>query len=191
LPDGVADGHSGIGLAGMRHPAVLRPVLVFATTAVAGGVVVAFLPGAVSASVAVPALFAQAAAATLTRWLAGRYGDRHGAAGLLVPAVVASALGMGAAAVTSSGPAVVAGMAVFGVGFGLAQSGSLNTMLQRVPPSRYGSVSATWNAAYDLGWGAGSMGIGVVVSGLGYPAGFATAAVLVVTALPMAFRSRD
>jgi predicted MFS family arabinose efflux permease len=82
-------------------------------------------------------------------------------------------------------------MAVFGVGFGLAQSGSLNTMLQRVSPSRYGAVSATWNAAYDLGWGAGSMGIGLVVSGFGYPAAFATAAVLVITALPLAFTSRD
>lgn len=186
LPEGAADdAHSGSPLAGMRRPAIMRPALVFAATAVAGGVVVAFLPSAVHSGVAVPALFVQSAAATLTRWLAGRHSDRHGAAGLLVPAVVVTALGMSAAAAGSS-LAVLAGMAVFGAGFGLAQSATLNTMLQGVPSSQYGAVSAAWNAAYDLGWGAGAVGIGELVSGFGYPAAFAATAALVLAALPLA-----
>jgi predicted MFS family arabinose efflux permease len=192
MPDGTADAtHPGGLLAMVRRPTLRRPTLVFAATAVAGGVVVAFLPSAVASGIAVPALFVQAAAATLTRWLAGRYSDRHGAAGLLVPAVVVSALGMGLAAVTGSGVAVVAGMAVFGAGFGLAQSASLNLMLQRVHRSQYGAVSAAWNAAYDVGWGAGALGIGLVVTGAGYPAAFAATAVLVLAALPLAHRARD
>ena len=167
----------------------LRPAVVFFATAVAGGVVVAFLPGAVAGGVAAPALLAQAAAATLTRWLAGRHADRRGGARLLGPAVVLAAAGMATAAVTGSGIAVLAGMALFGTGFGLAQAASLTTMLQRVAPDRYGAVSAAWNAAYDLGWGVGAIGVGLVVASLGAPAGFVTAAVLTLAALPLAGRN--
>ena len=168
---------------------VLRPAVVFFATAVAGGVVVAFLPGAVG-GVAAPALLVQAATATLTRWLAGRYADRRGGARLLVPAVVLAAAGMATAAATGSGIAVLAGMALFGTGFGLAQAASLTTMLRRVTPDRYGAVSAVWNAAYDLGWGVGAIGVGLVVASLGAPAGFVTAALLTLVALPLATRRR-
>jgi len=169
---------------------VLRPAVVFFATAVAGGVVVAFLPGAVAGGVAAPALLVQAATATLTRWLAGRYADRSGGARLLVPAVVLAAAGMATAAATGSGIAVLAGMALFGTGFGLAQAASLTTMLRRVAPDRYGAVSAVWNAAYDLGWGVGAIGVGLVVASLGAPAGFVVAALLTLVALPLATRRR-
>jgi predicted MFS family arabinose efflux permease len=170
---------------------VLRPAVVFFATAVAGGVVVAFLPGAVAGGVAAPALLVQAAAATLTRWLAGRYADRRGGARLLAPAVVLAGAGMATAAAIGSGVAVLAGMALFGTGFGLAQAASLTTMLRRVTPDRYGAVSAVWNAAYDLGWGVGAIGVGLVVASLGAPAGFVTAALLALAALPLATRRRQ
>jgi predicted MFS family arabinose efflux permease len=169
---------------------VLRPAVVFFATAVAGGVVVAFLPGAVAAGLAAPALFVQAGAATLTRWLAGWYADRHGGGHLLGPAVLLAAAGMAVAAMTGSATAVLTGMALFGTGFGLAQAASLTTMLQRVAPDRYGAVSAVWNAAYDLGWGVGAIGIGVVVAGLGAQAGFAAAALLALPALLLTARDR-
>lgn len=191
LPEGAADAEQSPGLlAGLRRPAMLQPTLVFAATAVAGGVVVAFLPSAVRGGVAVTALFAQSAAATLTRWLAGRYCDRHGAGALLWPAVVLTAVGMGTASATGSGVAVVVGMTIFGAGFGLAQSASMNAMLQRLPASEYGAVSAAWNAAYDLGWGGGALGIGVVVAFFGYPAAFALSGVLVLVVLPLARKMR-
>jgi predicted MFS family arabinose efflux permease len=58
-------------------------------------------------------------------------------------------------------------------------------MLAQMPASQYGAVSAAWNAAYDLGWGAGAIGIGIVAATAGYPAAFAVAAVLVLAALPL------
>jgi MFS family permease len=181
---------SGVAAAVHRgpRPPILRPALAFAVTAVASGVVVAFLPGAVSVDIAVPALFAQSAAATLTRWLTGRYADRRGPAGLLAPAVIACAIGIGLAAATGSGAAVLAGMTVFGAGFGVAQSASMNLMLQRAHRSQYGIVNAAWNAAYDVGWGAGAIGIGFVVTGAGYSVAFAATAVLVLAAVPVAVR---
>ena len=183
-PASAAPAAAGRARVGLPADAV-RPAVVFFATAVAGGVVVAFLPGAVTPGVAAPALLVQAVAATVTRWLAGRHADRHGGARLLAPAVVVAATGMATAAATGSAPAVLTGMALFGAGFGMAQAASLTTMLQRVPPDRYGAVSAAWNAAYDLGWGVGALGVGLVVSSLGVPAGFATAAVLALTALPL------
>jgi len=186
IPAGPAVGRGRVGL-----PAeAVRPAVVFFATAVAGGVVVAFLPGGVAPGVAAPALLVQSVAATLTRWLAGRYADRHGGGRLLAPAVVVTAAGMATAAASGSVPAVLAGMALFGAGFGLAQAASLTTMLQSVPPDRYGAVSAAWNAAYDLGWGVGALGVGLVVASLGVPAGFAAAAVLTLTALPLTRNAR-
>ena len=74
--------------------------LVFAACTVAAGVVDSFLPLArgVPSGTASTALLVQSIAATLSRWQAGREGDRIGHARLLVPAVIAAALGMGAAA---------------------------------------------------------------------------------------------
>jgi MFS family permease len=62
--------------AGLRHPALAGPTMLFGATAVASGVVVTFLAGAVAhPGVAVAALAAQALATTVTRWLTGRYAD--------------------------------------------------------------------------------------------------------------------
>jgi predicted MFS family arabinose efflux permease len=173
-------------LAGMRTPALAWPAAAFAVTAMAAGVVVTFLPLAVaggSGGLAAVALFVQAAASTATRWWGGRYGDRHGPAVLLVPGVVASAAGMATLVLVDRPPAVLAGMVLFGCGFGVIQIASMTVMLGRVAPSGFGTVSAIWNLAYDLGIGAGAFGFGVVAARTGYPAAFAVTAVLVLAGL--------
>ena len=135
-------------LAALRTAALLRPALVFGATTVAAGIIVTFLPLALSrgsSGVAALALFAQPAAATLTRCLSGRWGDRRGAGRLVVPGLVAAALGMLVMALTSVPVAVVAGSVIFGAGFGVAQNASLSLMYDRVPASGYDAVSALWN----------------------------------------------
>ena len=69
--------------------------------------------------VAVLALAAQALATTVTRWVTGRYADRHGCAHLLPPAVVLTAAGLATAAFSGSTPAVLGGMVALGIGFGV------------------------------------------------------------------------
>ena len=137
------------------------------------------------------ALLVQPAASTLTRWWAGRFGDRHGAARLLAPAVVASAAGILALVPLANPVAVVVGMAVFGAGFGVAQNASLSLMFDRVPASGYGAVSAEWNLSYDAGMGAGAAGFGVLVGPIDYPAGFALTACVLLAALTLARRERE
>jgi MFS family permease len=189
--------HAGTGktgglLSGVRQAGQLRPFLIFAASTVAGGVVVSFLPLAagVSGNVAAAGLLAQALTATISRWCAGRHGDRSGHARLLIPALVIASLGMITMVWLASPAAVIAGMCLFGVGFGICQNATFVLMIDRMPPSGLGTASALWNLAYDAGYGAGPIAFGMVVSRTGYPAAFALTAVLMVAALPAARRER-
>jgi predicted MFS family arabinose efflux permease len=180
-------------LTGLRIPALRRPAVTFAAAATAAGVVVTFLPLAVTggrASLAALGLFVQAVASTLCRWWAGRYGDRHGPAALLVPGVVTTAAGVGALVLVDRPAAVVAGMVLFGSGFGVAQNATMTLMLNRVAPSSYGTVSAIWNLAYDVGIGVGAFGFGLLAARTGYPPAFAVATLLVLSGLVPLWRDR-
>jgi predicted MFS family arabinose efflux permease len=198
LPGRQAEAEEPVGvLAGLRNAALLRPATVFAATTMACGVVVSFLPVAVTgstggsaAALAALALLAQAAAATLTRWWAGRLGDRHGSAGMLVPGLVASAAGILALVLIDSPVAVVGGMVLFGAGFGVTQNATLSLMFDRVPASGYGAASALWNLSYDAGLGIGAAGFGLLAAQTGYPAAFAVTGALMLVALVPAWRDR-
>jgi predicted MFS family arabinose efflux permease len=159
---------------------------VFAVTAVGAGIVVTFLPLAVApghSGAVAAALFVQPAAATASRWLAGRHADRRGAAELVVPGLAASAAGIFIIALTGVPVAVVVGAAVFGAGFGITQSATLTLMYSRVPACGYGTVSALWNVAYDAGMGIGAVGFGAMAGLTGYPWAFALTALMMLTAL--------
>jgi predicted MFS family arabinose efflux permease len=194
LPGREPAGEPPVGvLAGLRTPALVRPAVTFSTTAMAAGVVVTFLPLAVpggSGGLAALALFVQAVSATVSRWWAGRHGDRHEPSVLLVPGVVATTAGILALVLIDSPAAVVAGMVLFGSGFGATQNATMTVMLNRVAPSGYGTVSAIWNLAYDAGIGVGAFGFGVVAARTGYPAAFAVTAALVLTALVPLWQDR-
>jgi MFS family permease len=178
-------------LAGLRDAGLVRPSVVFAASTVAIGVLVTFLPLATgSASVAAAALLVQPATATAARWVAGRLGDRHGQARLLVPGLVLAGVGLLGVSATGSAAAVIAGSAVFGAGFGVLQNATLALMYSRVRPEGYGAVSAIWNAAYDAGMAVGAAGAGFVAAGAGYPVVFALTAALLLPALLPARRER-
>src|SRR5690348_2894131 len=177
-------------LEGLRRPGQSRPFLIFAASTVAAGVVVSFLPLAagVSGNVAAAGLLAQALTATASRWWAGCRGDRSGHARLLVPALAIASLGMVTMIWLASPAAVVAGMCLFGSGFGICQNATFALMIERMPPFGAGTASALWNLAYDAGYGAGPAAFGLVVNHTGYPAAFALTAVLMLAAVPLARR---
>lgn len=181
-------------LTGLRTGPLLRPALVFTATAMAGGIVVTFLPLAVDGGpgyLAVLALFGQAVAATVARWWAGRFGDRHGPARLVVPGLMAGAAGVLGLVLVGSPVAVVAGMLLFGAGFGVSQNATLSLMFSRVSRSGYGTVSAMWNLAFDIAMGLGAVGFGVLVAQTGYPAAFGvTGALMLVALVPAALDRR-
>jgi MFS family permease len=180
-------------LAGLRRDGQLRPFLIFAASTVAAGVVVSFLPLAtgVSSNVAAAGLLAQALTATISRWWAGRRGDRSGHAQLLVPALAITAAGMITMIWLSSPAAVIAGMCLFGTGFGISQNATFALMIDRMPPSGLSTASALWNLAYDAGYGAGPAVFGLVVGHTGFPAAFALMGALTLTALPAAWHEHS
>ncbi|MEU0570553.1 MFS transporter [Nonomuraea sp. NPDC005983] len=174
-------GEAGAGLRGLT-----APTLVFASVTVAVGVLVTFLPLAGSPELASVALLTQSLGTPLARWWAGKFGDRHGSARLLAPGVLAAAAGM-ALQVWLDGPVpVVAGMALFGAGFGVLQNATLAVMFERGAVSQ---VSAVWNLAFDAGMGVGAMGFGLLAGHTGYPLGFALVAALVAATLPLTRRA--
>ena len=196
LADPAASGEAGTAPAGLlgslRSGGMLRPGLVFAATTVSAGVVVSFLPLAagVSAGVATVGLFAQALTATASRWWAGRHGDRHGHAGLLIPGLLIAAAGMASLIWVFAPVAVIAGMCLFGIGFGIAQNATFALMIDRAPAGGYGTASALWNLAYDAGYGTGPIVFGVFVAHTGYPAAFGLTGLLILVALLPAVRDR-
>ena len=170
----------------LTTPSLTRPAAVFSASTMATGVLVTFVPLAItqrSSAVATIALFLQPAAATLSRLAAGPIGDRYGHTRLLIPGITLSAVGMAAIAATGTPSLVVSGAAVFGVGFGLLQNATLALMYGRSSSGEYATVSAVYNAAYDAGMGAGAIGVGLIAGHLGYTIAFLLTAVLLLPAL--------
>ncbi|HEY8473325.1 MAG TPA: MFS transporter [Natronosporangium sp.] len=178
-------------VAAIRDGRLLRPSLVFSACALAAGVVVTFLPLAVTgatAGLAALALLVQAVTSTFTRWWAGRYGDRRGPARLLIPSLLAAVAGVLLLVFTGHPVAVLAGMVLFGAGFGASQNASLALMFDRVASAGYGAVSALWNLAYDGAMAVGAAGYGVLAAQTGYPVAFALTGALMLVALVPAVR---
>src|SRR5580704_17887339 len=155
-----------------------------------GFAVVVLLAAGVSAGVAALGLLVQALTATAGRWWAGRRGDRHGHAGLLIPGLAIASAGMVAMIWLRSPAAVLAGMALFGTGFGIIQNATLVLMIDRMPAAGLGTASALWNLAYDAGYGAGPVVFGLFAGHTGYPAAFALTGLLILVALPAGRRAR-
>jgi MFS family permease len=172
-----------------RIPVQRRSAVLFAATTVAAGVVVAYLPLAATGPAVALGLFVQALAATAARYGAGRWGDRHGHARLVGPGLAACGLGMVLLVGVDQPAVLLAAMAVFGTGFGVAQSATYAVMVERAPAGGDGAVSALWNLAYDLGYGVGPLAFAAVVGASGYPAAFALTGLVVLAGLRAARRT--
>ena len=165
-----------------------RLPLIFAAGTIAAGVLDSFLPLArVPSDTVSAALLVQAIIATLSRWQAGRHGDRYGHARLLIPALVLAALGMTSLLWLPAPVAIFAGMVLFGAGFGVIENTTLALLIEQQPEAR---ASALWNLAYDAGYGLGPAAFGLFSAHTGYPVAFALTGALVLAVLPAALRER-
>jgi MFS family permease len=170
-----------------RPGAALRLPLIFAACTVAAGVLDSFLPLAkgVSSNLSSAVLLVQAITATVSRWQAGRYGDRHCHARLLVPALIVAALGMAAMIWLASPGLMFASVVLFGAGFGVIENSTFALLIEQLPEAK---ASTRWNFAYDAGYGAGPAVFGLFAARTGYPAAFALTGILVLAAVPAALR---
>lgn len=167
----------------------LRLPLIFAAATIAAGVLDSFLPLAkgIPSNLASAALLVQAITATLSRWQAGKHGDRYGHARLLIPALAVAALGMAAMIVLGSPIVIIASMVLFGAGFGVIENATFALLIEQLPEAK---ASALWNLAYDAGYGAGPAVFGLICVSTGYPVAFALTGALILATLPAAWRER-
>ena len=174
---------------GRMAGAALRLPLIFAAATIAAGVLDSFLPLAkgIPTNLCSAALLVQAITATLSRWQAGRHGDRYGHARLLIPALAVAAAGMAAMMALGSPVVILAGMVLFGAGFGVTENATFALLIGQLPEAK---ASALWNFAYDAGYGAGPVVFGLICVRTGYPAAFALAGALIFAAVPLALRER-
>jgi MFS family permease len=113
------------------------------------------------------------------RTFAGLISDRRGPGALVWPGLAFAALGMAGIAVLLSVSAnpwwFIAPTVVFGLGFGAVQNEALVASFERMPRSRLGTASASWNISFDAGTGLGSVVMGGF-AGFGYVVLFTVAA---------------
>ena len=169
---------------GLGRGPLRRIFLLFATTTMAAGVVLTFLPLAVPGSgvfSAASALLVVGITSTASRWWAGKFGDRRDPRLLLAPGLIACAGGM--VCLPLGGVILLIGAVLFGTGFGLLQNSTLILMMGRVSKSEYGLGSTLWNAAFDAGTGVGAFSFGFVISAVGFSWSFFICSAMVASAL--------
>ena len=119
-----------------------------------------------------------------TRPLSVPLGDRIGHKKVFLPSLVLIAVGLAILAWGGTRPWLVASAVVFGMGFGTAYPVFDAYVMRHVAPSRRGAAFGGILAAFDTGIGTGSIALGWIIEHRGFPAAFATAAVLAALSLP-------
>ncbi|MCT1883580.1 MFS transporter [Dietzia cinnamea] len=181
-------GHEGMG---PRKVIVLLagPFLVMVAVTLPYGAAASFLSPAldsiVSGSGAVVAglgLGLLGAGVIVGRTVAGLVSDRRGPGALVWPGLGVAALGMLGIAWLLTLEAnpwwFLVPTVVFGLGFGAVQNEALVGSFERMPRSRLGTASASWNISFDAGTGLGSVVMGGF-AGFGYVVLFTVAAGIV------------
>ena len=154
------------------------PAVSLAIGAILVGATVTFLPLAhpeAGQGTIMVALLLQGLMAAVARWLAGRPVDRHGPQGAAIGGVALVILSALCLALSGS-IAVVIGMALSGLAFGVLQSATLAQLMARATLAQVDGAGALWNGAYDAGLGIGGLVFGALATGVGYAASFAIAA---------------
>ena len=187
----VVESGAGIFAALKRRP-LLRISLIFATTTMAAGVMLTFLPLAAPGSglfSAVGGLLIFGSTTTVARWWAGRFGDRRDPHLLLIPGLLACAMGI--IGLPTGGVFLLIGAALFGTGFGLLQNATLILTMKRVSKNEQALGSTLWNVAFDAGTGLGAFLFGFIIPLTGFFWAFTLSAGLVASSLALVYLDRQ
>lgn len=183
--------------AGRRSAALaaLRPSLVLLTITLAGGGVTTYLPiERPDGYLATLALLLFGVTAAYGRWRVGRFADRTDTRLLLPGMLVVGTAGLAALAAglwAGADVLLLGGAAAFGAAYGAVQNLTLVVAFARARGAGTSTVSALWNASFDMGTGTGAVVVGVLAAtGLGVPGALSACAVLIALCLPFAAMSR-
>lgn len=113
-----------------------------------------------------------------TRPIGGALSDRRGRGFVIVPSLVAMSIALALLVVTWDQWALVAVAALTGIGFGGVQPTLMALTVDCAGAHERGAAMGTFTAAFDLGIGAGSVAMGVIVSAAGFGTMFAAAGLM-------------
>ena len=88
-------------------------------------------------------------------------------------------------------PTILAACALLGLSYGALQNLTLVLALASVPRSRTHTASAVWNIGFDAGTALGSVLVGMIAAGVGFPTAMLVAGLLSLPTLPLALRARS
>ncbi|UUZ46005.1 MFS transporter [Janibacter limosus] len=173
---------------------LLRPMILLIGVTIAGGAVLTFGPQMVrNPAIVIPAPALMELMAALFRWWIGGVADRHGAERFLAPFVVLTVLGVGGMAWAvheQSVPVLLLGAVLLGSAYGGLQNLTLVISFASVSRRHIGLASSIWNVGFDLGSGLGSVVVGAIAAGHGFPKALAVTAVFAMLTLPLALVRR-
>ncbi|MGB7449727.1 MAG: MFS transporter [Ornithinimicrobium sp.] len=182
----------GPGKAGVL---LLRPTVLLLGVTLCGGALTTFAPQMTDNTVASTlALFAIGATAALARWGAGGLADRFGTHRFMWPLTLLTVVGMLLCAWAVSGEGssgwVAAGFvvaaALVGVSYGALQNLTLVLAFSVVTRRHMQLASAVWNVGFDAGTGLGSVLVGLLAAGYGFPTALTVAAAVSACTIPLA-----
>jgi len=156
------------------------------------GPIASFLPiFAASRGVDNPGLFftAYATAILILRMWTGKLSDALGRRALMVPGILAMALGLEALAFSSTSAGLIIAGAVYGLGGGALYPAAMALAIDRAHPAERGSAMATYAAAWDLGMAAGASGTGLLLGWLDLVSVFSLCGAIALLALVVFFYS--
>jgi len=102
------------------------------------------------------------------RAFAGKLSDIKGRKAVIVPGMLILVLGLFVLSMTNSFLLFVVAAFLYGVGFGLVQPAITAFLVDRVSDRTRGAAMGTFTAAFDLGIGAGTILLGVVLQYFGF-----------------------
>ena len=114
----------------------------------------------------------------VTRPFIARYADQVGHERLVVPCLIAVAVGVALLALARSRSGFVVSALVFGTGFGSAYPIFVAHLMKRVANERRGATFGALIGAFDTGVGTGSIALGWLGEHMGYGGAFGVAAAL-------------
>ncbi|MBW8172207.1 MFS transporter [Ornithinimicrobium sp. Arc0846-15] len=176
---------------------LLRPMALLLGVTLSGGAIITFAPQLVDKPwAATLALFGMGLTGALSRWRMGALADKYGADRFLPPLVVLTVLSMALTAWAISADeastftliAFVLASALLGVSYGGLQNLTLVVAFEVVPRKHIGTASAMWNLGFDLGTASGSVLVGLLAAGWGFPQALLVCAGLAGATLPLAWR---
>lgn len=129
-------------------------------------------------------LTAMAVAMLAGRLTLGKMLDRIGYRRVLLPCLFLTASGMTLLAVSQGATTIVVAALIFGSGFGLLYPAYTAYIMGHVPSWRRGAAFGAMLAAFDLGVGSGSTGLGWLIHEFGFRPAIGMAAALAFVSIP-------